>query len=125
MNDEINFDDDEDMTEQFDNTVDLLDFFLEHVDYNLDQLNKDPKLPLVSQQNVIEKKAQFNKILRPQEEWLEDFDNSNKNFVPKLKEKPNAQLSLKESLNSKNSETLVKFGFGTGSGGILYCFFIL
>ena len=120
LHDEINFEDDEDMTDQFDNTVDLLDFFLEHVDYNLDQLDKGSKtLQSISNstQNTIEKKLQFNRILRPQESWLDDFDNSNKNFIPKIKEKPNAQISLEESLTLKNTETLVKLGFGTGSGG--------
>eukprot|EP01080_Neovahlkampfia_damariscottae_P006229 gene6229-10235_t len=120
LHDEINFEDDEDMTDQFDNTVDLLDFFLEHVDYNLDQLDKPTQQLNTSKtttQNVIEKKLQFNKILRPQEDWSDDYDNSNKNFVPKIKEKPNAQISLEESLSMKATDGLVKLGFGSGSGG--------
>jgi exosome complex exonuclease RRP6 len=119
--------DTDDVSHVFDSTVDLLDHYYESVDTALDELEN-----IYNGQEVVQKKVEVKQkpenikvSVRPQLKWT-DIDNSNRPFVPKIKEKPNATVAtLQQSLKADESDPPYEpdvyfpfqMGIGMGVGG--------
>jgi exosome complex exonuclease RRP6 len=93
----------DDVTESFDSVVDIVDELIEEVDNFVDEYTGEKE----KTQKVIAKTATLvskgrpdtylfygSNILRPQEKWKDEIDNSYAPFIPRIFEKPNALVPL-------------------------------
>lgn len=98
--------------------IDDLEFDIE---YLTDKFLENVDRYLLEHQQLKGKIDPETKLSKPQMEWRVKPDNSNQVFVPLIREKPNALISLHESMNMKQEiETLIenfpysRLGFGLG-----------
>jgi exosome complex exonuclease RRP6 len=126
--------DSDDVSHIFEATVDLLDHYYENVDTALDELDNiyNGKKSIASKTGNKSNTGSYTSLnenikvsVRPQLKWT-DIDNSNKPFIPKIREKPNAYIaslekSMKRDKEDPPYETDIPFpfqmGIGMGVGG--------
>jgi exosome complex exonuclease RRP6 len=95
----------DDVTESYDSVIDLMDEIVEDVDSFIDESTgvKEKSKVVVASPKVTNLAMKGkpdayifhgSNILRPQENWKDEIDNSYAPFVPKLPEKPNALVPM-------------------------------
>jgi exosome complex exonuclease RRP6 len=103
----------EDLLENYHNVIDVNDGILERADTYWDQSSRSSttKTPSIVSKNIKGKNADYRLIysphlMRPQLKFEDKIDNFAPVFIPKLKEKPHAQISLEDSLKWSIIDTL-------------------